>query len=87
MKRKKLKEKKCVIKRQLTFKNYKDCLFNDKIILKSNKDLKVIVTMYIQKKSIKLRKVLMMIRDYKHLIKLLRIHMEKMQLKCARAKL
>ena len=26
--------KKCVIKRQLMFKNYKDCLFNDKIILK-----------------------------------------------------
>ena len=27
--------KKCVIKRDLTFENYKDCLFNDKIILKS----------------------------------------------------
>ena len=26
--------KKCVIKRRLTFKNYKDCLFNNKIILK-----------------------------------------------------
>ena len=27
--------KKCIIKRRLTFKNYKDCLFNDKIILQS----------------------------------------------------
>ena len=26
---------KCIIKRGLMFKNYKDCLFNDKIILKS----------------------------------------------------
>ena len=27
--------KKCVIKRRLMVKNYKDCLFNDKTILKS----------------------------------------------------
>ena len=27
--------KKCVIKRRLMFENYTDCLFNDKIILKS----------------------------------------------------
>ena len=27
--------KKCVIKRQLMFENYKDCLFSGKIILKS----------------------------------------------------
>ena len=26
---------KCVIKRELMFENYKDCLFNHKIILKS----------------------------------------------------
>ena len=33
---KKSKEtQKCVIKRQLMFENYKDCLFNDNIILKS----------------------------------------------------
>ena len=29
--------KKCVIERRLVFENYKDCLFNDKIILKSQK--------------------------------------------------
>ena len=27
--------KKCVIKREVMFENYKDCLFNDKVILKS----------------------------------------------------
>ena len=32
--------KKCVIKRKLMFENYKDCLFNDKIILKSQQRFK-----------------------------------------------
>ena len=32
--------KKCVIKRRLMVKNYKDCLFNDKIILKSQQRFK-----------------------------------------------
>ena len=46
--------KKCVIKRELMFENCKDCLFNDKIILKSQQRLKAIITKYTQKKSIKL---------------------------------
>ena len=38
---KNLKEqKKCVIKRELMFENYKDCLLNDKIILKSQQRFK-----------------------------------------------
>ena len=32
--------KKCVIKRKLIFKNYKDCLFNDKTILRSQQGFK-----------------------------------------------
>ena len=32
--------KKCVIKRRLTFENYTDCLFNDKIILKPQQRFK-----------------------------------------------
>ena len=32
--------KKCVIKRELMFENYKDCLSNDKIILKSQQRFK-----------------------------------------------
>ena len=38
---KKLKEqKKCVIKREIMFENYKDSLFNDKTILKSQQRFK-----------------------------------------------
>ena len=38
---KKSKEtKRCVIKRELMFENYKDCLFNHKIILKSQQRFK-----------------------------------------------
>ena len=33
--------KKCVIKRRLMFENYTDCLFNDKIILKSQQRFKI----------------------------------------------
>ena len=32
--------KKCAIKRELMFENYKDCLFNDKIISKSQQRFK-----------------------------------------------
>ena len=32
--------KTCVIKRRLTFENYTDCLFNDKITLKSQQRFK-----------------------------------------------
>ena len=32
--------KKCVIKRRLIFENYKDCLFNNKIIVKSQQGFK-----------------------------------------------
>ena len=32
--------KKCVIKRRLMFENYKDCLFNDEVILKSQQRFK-----------------------------------------------
>ena len=47
--------KKCVIKRELMLENYKYSLYNDKIILNHNKDLKVIIITCIQKKSIRLR--------------------------------
>ena len=40
VRRKKLKEQKCVIKRRIMFENYKDCLFKKKIILKSQQELK-----------------------------------------------
>ena len=39
-KKKAERTKKCVIKRQLMFKHYKDCLFNDKSILKPQQRFK-----------------------------------------------
>ena len=32
--------KKCIIKRKVMFENYKDCLLNDKILLKSQQSFK-----------------------------------------------
>ena len=45
--------KKCVIKRKLTFGNYKDCLFNVKTILK--KQQRFIIMICTQKELIRLR--------------------------------
>ena len=46
--------KKCIIKRELMFKNDDDCLSNKKIILKSQQRFKVITAMYVMNKSIRL---------------------------------
>ena len=46
--------KKFVIKRRLMFKNYKDCFLMIKSYYNHNKDLKVIIIIYILSKSIKL---------------------------------
>ena len=46
--------RKCVIKRILKFNDYEGCLFNNKIILNHNKDLKMILIMYTLNKSIRL---------------------------------
>ena len=47
--------KKCVIKRELMFKNYKYCLFNGKVILKSQQRFKSDIIKCTQKKLIRLR--------------------------------
>ena len=48
--------KKCIIKRQIMFQNYKNCLLNNKNAYRSQQrfNLKVIIMMFIQKKLIKL---------------------------------
>ena len=64
---KKLKEqKKC-----LMLENYKDCLFKDKTILKSQQRFKIDYQNVYMNKSIRLHWAVMMIKDYKN------IHMEK----------
>ena len=74
--------KKCVIKRRLMFENYTDCLFNEKIILKSQQRFKSdyhnVFTEQINEIA-----VVMMIKYCKHLRKIQHIHMEQMHLKYA----
>ena len=79
--------KKCVIKRRLIVESYKDCLFNDKIMLQSQQRFKSDCHNCVLNKSIKMRKVVMMIKDCKYLIKLQRTHTEQMHLKNAKARL
>ena len=45
--------KKCVIKKEIMFNNYVECLKEKKKILKYKKDLKVMHIMFIQRKLIK----------------------------------
>ena len=68
--------KKNAIKRGFMFKNYTDSLFNDKIILKSQQRFKSDCDNVYTEQINKLRLAVTMIRDYKHLIKLQRIHRE-----------
>ena len=46
--------KNCVIKRELMFENYKDCLFNGDVILNHNKDLKATIIKCTHKKLMRL---------------------------------
>ena len=73
-----------VIKRNLMPQNYKDGLFNDKIISKSQKRFKSdchnVHTGQINKIAVT------MIRNNKHLIKLQRIHTEQTLLKYAKVR-
>ena len=66
------------------FENYKDCLFNDKIILKSQQRFKSynhnVYTEEINKITLSSND------DYKHLIGLKHIHMEQMLLKYVKMK-
>ena len=80
------KEQENVIKRILKFNDYKECLLKNKIILNHNTDLKVKRIIYILKNSKALHYVVMMIKDYKLLTELQRIHMEQILLKCLKVR-
>ena len=78
--------KKCVIKRELIFENYKDFLSNDKIILKLQQRFKSdhhkVYTEEINKIALSNN----LIKDYKHMIRLQHTHMEQMHLKYVKGK-
>ena len=78
--------KKCVIKQKIMFQNFKDCLSNNENVQDHNKDLKAIIMMFIQKKLIKLHQALIMIKDYKHSIRLQHTHKEEMLLRDVKVK-
>ena len=75
--------KKCVIKRRLMFENYKDSLFNNKTILKSQQRFK---SNHHKVYTEEVNLVVMMIKEYKHLRRLKHTHMEKMRLKYLKVK-
>ena len=41
------------MKREITFKNYADALFNDEVLINNKNDLEVIIIKFVQKKLIK----------------------------------
>ena len=77
-------KKKCVIKRGLMVKNYEDCLFNDKTILKSQQRFKRDCHNIYTEQTNKIALSSKMIRDCKHFIKLQRIHAEQTHSKYAK---
>ena len=72
--------KKCVIKRRLMFENYKDSLFNNKTILKSQLRFKS------DHHNMHTEQVNKITLSSKHLIELQHIHMEQMLLKYVKVK-
>ena len=62
--------KKCAIKRGFVFKNYKDCNFHNKTILKSQQRFKNDYHNVYTEQINKIALIVMMIRDCKHLINL-----------------
>ena len=66
--------KMCIIKQKLMFESYKACLFDNKTIYKSQERFKSFYhNMYTE------CTVVLMIKDYKHLIGLQHIHTEQVQ--------
>ena len=77
--------KRCVIKHRLMFENYKDSLFNNKTILKSQLRFKSdhhnVYTEEVNKIALNSN-----IRDHKHLVELQHIYMEQILLKYVKVK-
>ena len=68
------------------FKNYKDCLFNGAVILKSQQRFKSDYHKVYTEEVNKIELSSDEIRDYKHLMRWKHTHTEQMHLKCAKAK-
>ena len=73
--------KKCIVKREITFENYMDSLFNDEVIIKSQQRFRSDHHRDYTEEVNKIVQVVMMIKDYKRMIELLHIHTEHLLLK------
>ena len=78
--------KECVIKRELMFENYKGCLFNGEVILKSQQRFGSVHHKVYTEEVNKIALSSDSVKDYKHLMGLKYTHTEQMHLKCAEAK-
>ena len=77
--------KKCIIKWRIMFENYTDCLFNDKIILKSQQRFK---SDHHKVYTEKVNKIALSSNDDKRLqtFNVKHTHTEQMRLKCVKVK-
>ena len=75
--------KKCVIKRRLMFENYKDCLFNSTVILRSQQRFK---SDYHEVYTEEVNKIALSSNDDKRLQTLQHIDTEQMLSKCVKVK-
>ena len=78
--------RKCVIKQEITFKNYTDCLFNNKNVYRSQHRFKSYNHDVYTEEVNKIALSAMMVKDYKHMIKLQHTRMEQMLLMCVKVK-
>ena len=60
--------KKCIIKRRFTFEDYKKCLQNNEIILRSRKSFKSEAHNVFTENVNKVAIILLMIKNYNHLM-------------------
>ena len=75
--------KKCVIKPKIIFENYTDCLLNNKNVYRSQR---IFESYNHDVYTEEVNKTLMMISDYKHMIRLQHAHLEQMLLKYVKVK-
>ena len=78
--------RKCVINRRLMFENYRDSLFNNKTILKSQQRFKSDHHKVYTEEVNQIALSSIMIKEYKHLIRLKHTHVEQMRLKYVKVK-
>ena len=78
--------RKCVINRRLMFENYRDSLFSNKTILKSQQRFKSDHHKVYTEEVNQIALSSIMIKEYKHLIRLKHTHVEQMRLKYVKVK-